>query len=68
MQEFRLKLSDAASRPIPLTFRHLVRHIKELRPETIIGWQPAGRAYAAAAPASGQTKISGRVANRRKRT
>ena len=33
----------------PMTFRQLVRHVKELRPEAIHAWQPAGRAYAAAA-------------------
>ena len=33
----------------PMTFWRLVRHVKELRPEAIHAWQPAGRAYAAAA-------------------
>ena len=33
----------------PATFWQLVRHVKELRPESIQGWQAAGRAYAAAA-------------------
>jgi glycosyltransferase involved in cell wall biosynthesis len=33
----------------PTTFWRLVRHVKELRPESIHGWQAAGRAYAAAA-------------------
>ncbi len=33
----------------PLTFWRLARHIKQLRPAVIVGWQAAGRAYAAAA-------------------
>ncbi len=32
----------------PTTFWRLVRHVKEVRPETIYAWQPVGRAYAAA--------------------
>jgi len=33
----------------PTTFWRLVRHVKELRPGSIVAWQAAGRAYAAAA-------------------
>lgn len=33
----------------PMTFWQLIRHVKEVRPDSIHGWQPAGRAYAAAA-------------------
>ncbi len=33
----------------PLALGQLVRKIKELRPEIIVGWQAAGRAYATAA-------------------
>jgi glycosyltransferase involved in cell wall biosynthesis len=33
----------------PLAFGRLLRHIKELQPDVIVGWQAAGRAYAAAA-------------------
>ena len=33
----------------PLALRQLVRKIKELRPDVVVGWQAAGRAYAAAA-------------------
>ncbi len=33
----------------PATFWQLVRHVKELRPNSIHAWQAAGRAYAAAA-------------------
>jgi glycosyltransferase involved in cell wall biosynthesis len=32
----------------PLVFRQLVRKTKELRPDWIVGWQAAGRAYARA--------------------
>ena len=32
----------------PTTFWRLVRHVKELRPQSIHAWQAAGRAYAAA--------------------
>jgi glycosyltransferase involved in cell wall biosynthesis len=33
----------------PFTFWHLVKYVKEVKPDVIVGWQPAGRAYAAAA-------------------
>ena len=33
----------------PLTLWQLVQHVMTLRPDIIIGWQPAGRAYSAAA-------------------
>jgi glycosyltransferase involved in cell wall biosynthesis len=32
----------------PLTFWQLLRHVKKVRPDAVVGWQAAGRAYAAA--------------------